>query len=1122
MMVFRKLSAASIGRLLRKYFTENRPEPEQDPAASQGAQAASSGERLTAYYTGRDDRATWRPDMPLEAAKALGIDPTRMPRNAELDLLFEGKRADTGDAWSKHGRKISAYDFTFSAHKSVTLAAEFAAMPAESAAIRNAVDRANDAAMRYIAREIGWARKGKGGEDGADPGAVGWASFRHHVARPTLAVQDGPGGATYLADAPIGGDPHDHIHNALFNLVATEDGRIGSLDTQRIHSRVHEFGAYGQAVLADGLRKLGIRLRYDKNEQAIVVDAIPDKANDAFSKGRRQVLRGAKAYAETQGLNWDDLSAERKFEILREEAVSERLSKMGGKNDKERWREQADAIGWAHSTVLEGIKHRQLTDTQRFDLAYAFAARHLETEFHTAAVLDADKLRLYAVRGLIGTGIKGPEDIDRVVELLESRGIELKGERVGLVIGMTDEQVRFTNTAQIRIEEDLARKGRAAAIDKTGALSTTVLLSAIQASGLDFESEPEHAKAQLAAIYALGTGGRLNLLTGVAGSGKTTLLQPLVAAWKADRQFNEDGREVVGVATAWRQANALKNAGIERGYALQPLLSAIESGEFQPSRNTVLVIDEVSQIGPRPMLKLIEAQARTGMTIKALGDREQAQAIEAGDTIEILRRVLPKDTMPDLLTTVRQETRRGREIAGLFRGVELDEYASLAERQKHRLNEVKTALRMKREDGTVTLAEGDQDQVVNAIADLYLKRRDILRASNSRRTITVSVPTNEDAADVSRAIRTRLKQRGEIAGDEVVYNAIDQRGERYTLPIATGDKVRLFRSTWARIAGRGGWIGDNGDVLEVVGRTESGLRLKDKTGRVGEVEWRRMTSDKDQARLLLGFGHALTIDAAQGITSGEHINALPRGSAGLTAFKAYVAESRSRGATWTIISKAAVYEAEKRSRALGDAAPITEESLWDRTAADMAAKPYKALGMDVAKAAQRGREEATDAFIQQSLHFQAMALEGRDAGAAARRRAQSVAAANAVNGSGRPLSDAIRLNDADMDGVRQAAASQLRGQRVRAFERDHNGEGQDRKRSRGGEARRLAQAEAVRKTLHRHVAGLSEAIERNAESLRGINPAVQTHLRTLLRNAEKARRTIEAAVRRPGTPTPGP
>ena len=138
MMTFRKLAAASSGKLLRAYFTESTPEPASDASVQRGRHLDPGG-RLTAYYTGRDSRATWRPDMPLAAAQALGIDPTRMPRDKEMDRLFEGKRADTGEAWSKHERKISAYDFTFSPHKSVTLAAEFARTPAESAAIWTAI-----------------------------------------------------------------------------------------------------------------------------------------------------------------------------------------------------------------------------------------------------------------------------------------------------------------------------------------------------------------------------------------------------------------------------------------------------------------------------------------------------------------------------------------------------------------------------------------------------------------------------------------------------------------------------------------------------------------------------------------------------------------------------------------------------------------------------------------------------------------------------------------------------------------------------------------------------------------------------------------------------------------------
>jgi hypothetical protein len=177
-------------------------------------------------------------------------------------------------------------------------------------------------------------------------------------------------------------------------------------------------------------------------------------------------------------------------------------------------------------------------------------------------------------------------------------------------------------------------------------------------------SQVKFSADQKAAIYALGQGGRLTLLTGAAGVGKTTILEPVVTAWKADTRFDPKGREVIGTALAWRQADALRDAGIDRAYALSPLLTMIDRGDITVSRNTVLVIDEVSQVGPLPLLKLLELQARTGMTIKMLGDQEQAQAIDAGDSIELLRRALPPEALPVLLTTVRQASRRGREAEG--------------------------------------------------------------------------------------------------------------------------------------------------------------------------------------------------------------------------------------------------------------------------------------------------------------------------------------------------------------------------------------------------------------------------------------------------------------------------
>jgi hypothetical protein len=98
--------------------------------------------------------------------------------------------------------------------------------------------------------------------------------------------------------------------------------------------------------------------------------------------------------------------------------VAEQQSKAGRgdarrqkRADLEVWRDQAAAIGWRHGTVLEGAPAPALTDTERCETACAFAAERLAEEFRTAAVLDRDKLDLWAARGLIAVGIAGPQDV---------------------------------------------------------------------------------------------------------------------------------------------------------------------------------------------------------------------------------------------------------------------------------------------------------------------------------------------------------------------------------------------------------------------------------------------------------------------------------------------------------------------------------------------------------------------------------------------------------------------------------------------------------------------------------------------------------------------------------------
>jgi len=987
MITFRKLSADGAGKLILAYLREHRTEPDQDVRFDANPDR-ESGERLNNYYTARDERGSWGPDMGERIATALGIDPIKLPTDEALGRLFEAKRADTGDHWANTGRKreISAIDFTSAPHKSVSVAILLARSSEEQALLWQAMHRANDTAMRFIAKEIGLARRGSGDDAYIEQGEVAWVTFRHHSARPVLDIQDGRDGATAKVEVPVPGDPQAHLHNPMFNAVATESGHLGSLDSARVTSTTaHLFGAVFQAAFAAELRSLGIKVSPDNKGRSIAIDAVPKGVCDHFSKRSQQAQRKAKAFAKKQGRNWSDLTADQKFTLLHQANLAYRSAKYTGNNDREIWEAQAEEIGWGRETVLTNHVTETISDAERFSRAYEIASAMIAEDFKTAAVLDRDVLRTHAAHGFIAAGLKEVEEIERLADHIEHTGLQVEGKHTALRVRSVNGRVRIATQEQIDLEREMGRLAGEASRMRDGALTEGQIAAAVARSGLDFEREPDHGAAQLAAMRGFGQAGRLSLLVGVAGSGKTTMLRPLVDAW------HEDGRKVIGTAMAWRQTNALKDAGIKKGFALTPLLSRMERGDLKLGPDGVLVIDEVSQVAPKQLLRLLRLRERQGFSLRLLGDREQAQAIGAGDSIEILERVLPKDQQMALTSTVRQDSRRKREIAGLFRSPGRDLTMTEDEQREEDKARARQAIDMKRRDGTLTLVGGDYDQVVSRIAEFYLRRRDMLVVSGSKRGITMSAPTNEDALALGLAVRERLRQRGEIGTHETIRPAMSQRGNEtdlYDLPIAAGDRLRLYSRTWGSYDTKWGVrrceLGVNGDFATVVSWDENGLKLANDKGRQGFVSWDSLTDSKT-GRLRLGLGYAMTIDAAQGVNSGEHINAMPRGTASVTGFTTYVAESRHVSQCWTFVAEAALREAEQWSRPLGDKTAITVNDLYDRMAADMGRHPYKALAIDLVRQRLAYEEDRRD-WIRAEYENDRAALAGQTPGKGARQK----------------------------------------------------------------------------------------------------------------------------------------
>ena len=165
---------------------------------------------------------------------------------------------------------------------------------------------------------------------------------------------------------------------------------------------------------------------------------------------------------------------------------------------------------------------------------------------------------------------------------------------------------------------------QAAAADRSADLPSPAIDAAVARCGVDFAAS-EHGRTQRAIIDRLGQGGRLAVTIGVAGAGKSTLLAPLVDAWQAS------GRTVFGAALAWRQSDDLEKAGIPdaRRAAMSRFLEDAQAGKLTPDRNSVVVVDELGQLGTRQLLALLRAAGGARVPDRG-GGRRQAMPVDRG------------------------------------------------------------------------------------------------------------------------------------------------------------------------------------------------------------------------------------------------------------------------------------------------------------------------------------------------------------------------------------------------------------------------------------------------------------------------------------------------------------
>lgn len=888
-----------------------------------------------------------RMDISPGMAAVLGINPGRALSIEEMGNLLSGLRADGNKIVGKqqHKNGIAYIDLTFTAPKSFSIALAFAPTKHERDILERAHINAVQKTMTYIAGQISSPQKRR------DHGQIGWVSFDHHIARPTAKVAGSE--TTELVSVPVVGDPNRHTHVIVPSVVATSNG-VYALDTKKFQKRIHEFGAIYQGFLSAELQRQGVKVELDHTTWMAHLPAVPKMAVDLYSKRSRDGELAARRMAEKYGKDWDTMTPEARVKFLRYGSYSERNPKIKTLGDQEEWRRQAREAGYNHKSVLGDIRPLG-SNVQRRWRAYEASLHYMEEQLEHRSRFRGDLARVAAAKGFIHSGMVDPaQDIREVRNAYISEGVRQNGQMTPLVWSKLGDDHFASFTTDMHIQQEiqaieLIEKG---ARDKSAALSPAAVERAIKAERqLDFTTESGIKQREI--IDRIAAGGRTFVAIGVAGSGKTTVLRPLIRAWK------EDGRDVYGTTLAWRQTVDLEEAGIGKGakrkqrflepdtryareaglsedrtMALATFLKRAGSDQIVLSRNSVVVIDEIAQVGTHQVLQLLRLQKQHEFQIVALGDHKQCQAIEAGNTVRLFEKAMGDNAIPELLTTVRQQTERERETSLMFRDGKAAE-----------------ALKRKDEDGTLRIVPGGYDKAVIAAVDLLEQRKQA--NTDPDYTIGISAPTNADARKISEEIRRR---RLPAMVRQTTVPAIDQIGATYDLKITETDRLRLFNRANAKFSdGKWGTIGVNGSVVEVMGIQKEGLLLKNHKGAVGLVKWETVTDRKTQ-RIKLTYGDALTIDSAQGITLSEHIVAMPAGSEAVHAFKAYSAGSRHRMQSWIVTSQGAEIEDIQNRKAeqplgLNTDPEEMKKAVLANMARNLSRDPEKILATDMLDAA---------------------------------------------------------------------------------------------------------------------------------------------------------------------------
>jgi conjugative relaxase-like TrwC/TraI family protein len=457
------------------------------------------------YIDGQEAPGTWHG----KGAERLGL--SGEVEDREHYAMCDNLHPFTGEQLTprnKENRRV-AFDFTFSAPKSVSVYYELSGDDRVIDAMRSSV---NDT-MRELEREMKTRVRVKGSDHDRETGNMVWADYLHFTARPVEGVPE----------------PHLHMHCYAFNLTWDDvenrwkAGQFGDLKRDAPY-----WEAAFDARLSHRLNALGIAT--EKRGYSFEVAGIPQSLIDKFSSRRNEIEREAaeKGITDPEG----------KHTIGYYGREHKNLD-MGKGELRQIW--NARLTDDERSALSDAIHGRAMGDrAYSADEAKQFALEH---SFQNASAVSEKKLKAEALKYAVGSVL--PEEVADITQHSQVIAKMKDGQLM-----TTTETVLNDEIAMLEFAKDGQRKQHPFLYEPgDDALA-----------GLSQEQRK-------AALHVLRSRDTVTGVVGKAGTGKTTMMRAT-----RDALESEPGRRVFAFAPATQAKNVLQNQGFKDAQTLEMLL----------------------------------------------------------------------------------------------------------------------------------------------------------------------------------------------------------------------------------------------------------------------------------------------------------------------------------------------------------------------------------------------------------------------------------------------------------------------------------------------------------------------------------------------------------------------